>query len=260
MNHDEKVRLLEQANIECNDGHPQSRMIVRDDWAQLITPGGKGSAANAVYRSVLDKSKVAEKVSEVCDFYESMGVAYRWVVTPLTRPVDLSGSLEARGLKLLYEASAMISSCDKAINAGAEMLRVEEVTLAQLDLYVDTFMSCWEMPPEMKDEFSTGVAASLKDPQRRFRCFIGFFNHQPVATGGLVIIASGAYLASGTVHPKYRGRGLYKSLLSHRANVAKSLGHNNLLIHAKTHTAAPICTKLGFETVYTHQVYSRESL
>jgi GNAT superfamily N-acetyltransferase len=168
--------------------------------------------------------------------------------------------LEERGLKLLYEASAMISSCDSAIRAGTEKLRVEEVTFARLDLYVDTFMSCWEMPSEMKDEFRTGVAAGLKDPQMRFRCYIGFLDERPVATGGLLNITSGAYLASGTVHPNYRGRGLYKALLSHRAKVAKSLGHKNLLIHAKTHTAAPICTKLGFETVYTHQVYSRESL
>jgi GNAT superfamily N-acetyltransferase len=258
MNHDEKMRILERSVIESNEGYPGSHLIVRDDWAQIITPGAKGSASNAVYRSIVSLAEIESKVNSTCDSYEAMQVPFRWVLTPHSRPLDTARLLERRGLQLLYEATAMIQSVDLAISPIHSALEVRDVELAQADLYVDTFMRCWELPIEMKVEFRDGVIHGLKDSGKKFRPYVAFSDDEPIGTAALLILPSGAYLAAGTVRKDYRGRGIYRALLSHRARVAKSLGLGQLLIHAKNHTAAPICRRLGFEPIYQHQVYSKE--
>lgn len=258
MNHDQKIKLLEQSVIESNDGYPGSRLIVSDDWAQIITPEAKGSASNAVYRSILSPASIEAKVNSTCDFYETMQVPYRWVLSPLSRPVDTARFLERRRLRLLYEATAMFQAVDHAIGPMPPSLYIREIDFAQADLYVETFMSCWELPFAMKAEFRDGVLHGLLGPSKKFRPYVAFMNDEPIATAALLVLPSGGYLAAGTVRKDHRGKGLYRALLSHRASVARSLGISHLLIHAKNHTAAPICKRLGFETIYEHQVYSKE--
>lgn len=258
MNHEHKVRLLEQSVIESNDGFPGSELVVREDWAQIITPHAKGSAGNSVYRSVFSESDAEEKVNAACDFYEGMQVPYRWVVTPLTQPSAIVPLIERRGLTLLYEATAMMQSVDLAMTPISEDLDIQEIELPRVNLYIDTFMQCWELPSAMRQEFEEGVVHGLKDPAKRFRPYVAFKGQEPIGTAALVIIPSGGYLAAGTVRKDQRGKGVYRALLSHRARVAKSLGLEHLLIHAKNHSAAPICKKLGFESIYQHKVYSKE--
>jgi GNAT superfamily N-acetyltransferase len=259
MTSSEKVRLLEQANIECNNGFPDSRLVVTDTWAQIITPKAKGSASNAVYRSILSSEDVEKKVRTTCDAYRDMKVPFRWLVTPLSKPAEISGWLEKNGLSLLYSATAMLKNSKEAITPIDAKITVKEITLQEADLYVDTFVKCWELSPEIKGEFRDGVLHTLKDEKRRFRGFVAFADNEPVGTAGLILIPSGAYLAAGTVHPDHRGQGIYKALLSHRARLALDLGFEYLLIHAKNHSAAPICLKQGFEPVYEHHVYSKEN-
>lgn len=258
MTQEAKVHLLDRANIECNWGNPGSKIIDSAEWAQIITPGATHSSANAVYRSILTSSNVHAKVDETLAFYQGMKVPHRWLVTPLSAPADLTKLLLQKGMTLLYEASGMLAPVDSQIADIDSSIRIHKVSAQDADAYVDTFVRAWELPSHQVPQLRTDIQFALKEAQGRFVPFIAFKNDVPVGTCALLNIPSGGYLAAGTVEKSYRGQGIYKAMLSYRASYAKKLGHENLLIHAKQQSAAPICHKLGFETVYDYQVLSRE--
>lgn len=260
MEKDNKIKLLDRANIECNWGNPNTQFIDQPEWAQIITPNTKHSSANCVFRSRIIPSDVESKVSQTIKFYENMDVPYRWLVTPLTEPSSFAEILMSKGLCLLYEATAMISSVNDQIKPISSGISVVRVNLDTVDIYIETFVKSWSLPSHQVEEFKNDTYYGLKHGNNRFIPFVAYFHGEPVGTSALLNLSSGGYLAAGTVDSKYRGQGIYKAMVSHRAEFAKSLGQTNLLIHAKKFTAAPICKKLNFEEVYDYQVFSKEKL
>ena len=256
----QKIHLLDKANIECNWGNPGSKLIDRPEWAQIITPGATHSASNAVYRSVLTEDNMQTKVDETIAFYTEMKVPYRWLITPLSSPAKLPELLMQKGMTLNYEASGMMASVDSQITEIDSSIRIQKVLSADADVYVETFAKAWELPSHQIPHLRQDIQYGLNEGAGRFIPFVAFKNDIPVATCALLNIPSGGYLAAGTVVKEFRGQGIYKAMLSYRAAYAKKRGHKNLLIHAKKQSAAPICQKLGFETVYDYQVYSREQM
>ncbi len=256
----EKIKLLDQASVECNWGNPNSKIIDQPDWAQIITPSSKHSSANCVFRSRLAPPDAVLKIDRTIAFYKNMNVPFRWLVTPLSEPSNLKDLLLARGLSLHYEATAMLSSVNEQLKTYDPQISVVQATLENIDIYVETFVRCWQLPHEQVAEFKKDVIYGLKNGEGRFLPYVAHWKNEPVGTSALLNLPSGAYLAAGTVDPKYRGLGIYKAMVAHRAQVAEGLGHDNLLIHAKKLTSAPICKKLGFEEVYEYQVFSRELL
>lgn len=259
MDLDAKVRMLDQANIECNWSTPRSRVIDTPDWAQIITPDATHSSANCVYRSRLDAAKAPAKVDEVVRDYRALKVPFRWLITPLSQPAGLDALLTSHGLSLLYEATAMMSPSADQARFVDPRIQVREISESAIDVYVGTFARCWELPEHQIAGFKQDVQFGIENGAGRFKPYVAYLDGQPVGTSALLLIPSGAYLAAGTVDPRNRGQGIYRAMVAHRARVAQSLGQANLLIHAKKHSAAPICKKMGFEAVFDYRVFSQEN-
>jgi len=139
-------------------------------------------------------------------------------------------------------------------------ISVLPVCLEDLEVYVETFVRSWQLPSHQVAEFREDVRYGLERGMGRFIPFVAYLKSEPVGTSALLNLPSGGYLAAGSVDQRYRGRGIYRAMVSHRAKVAKELRHNHLLIHAKKLTAAPVCRRLGFEEIYDYRVLSRETV
>lgn len=250
--------LLERSSIECNMRSTGSEFILRDNWAQIITPGARHSAKNVVYRSFLKSHEAERVIDETCSFYQNMNVPFRWIVNPFNTPSHTEELVQKKGLSLLYEADAMIASVESMICPIDSTISIKQITHEDIDLYINTFVKAWELPLHQVAELKSDLYVSFSKPDSRFEGFIAFYKNLPVGTAGLIKIPSGAYLASGTIDHQYRGKGIYKALLSFRAHRAKELGYKNLLLHAKMNTSRPICKKMGFESVFTQKVFSIE--
>jgi GNAT superfamily N-acetyltransferase len=258
MNLEQKLKLLDQAMIESNWGNPNSKIVELPHWAQIITPNAKHSSANCVFRSRLSASDLMAKVTETVALYDSMNVPFRWLITPLTEPAPIRELLEKKGLKELYQATAMLGPVEQQRRKYDAKIRVIPADIETIDVYVETFVRSWKLPVHQIPEFAADVRYGLEHGANRFLPFIAYFENEPVGTAALLNIPSGGYLAAGTVDERYRGKGIYKAMVSHRAQVAGDLGHQYLLIHAKNQTSAPICTALGFERIYDYSVLSKE--
>ena len=251
---DERVYILEHALFEVNEESENTKTVISNNWLQMITPGGVHSSTNAVFRSIVQESEIDQQISEVTNLYRSLGVPFRWLVTPLTEPKSTEAKLLEKGFTLLYEAEAMIISVDKVLQPLADNLEVREVKLKDAKLYIDTFAKSWGVSPEQKQETKKLVETAL-DKNHNFHAFVAFRNGEPVGNSLLIECTTGAYLAAAAVLGSHRGQGIYKAMLSARAEVAKKLGHTNLMIHARKETSAPVCRKLGFEWVYDYKVF-----
>ena len=254
----EKIRLLDRVMVETNKDSPRSQLIDTEDWVQIITPDAKHSSANAVFRSRLNSSSLAKKIEETLELYEQMRVPYRWLITPMTEPSETESLLEKKGMALSYEATAMMAEAKTQLSFSDPAVSVRAVDRTTADIYLETFISAWELPAHQVDELKSDFYKSLELLPKRFLPFVAYRNEEPVGTSILLNVESGTYLAAGTVKSSSRGRGIYRAMVAHRAKIAQTLGHEHLLIHAKKLTSAPICTKLGFESVYDYRVLSKE--
>lgn len=254
MKLDERIYILENALFEVNEATEKTKTVVSPNWLQLITPGGVHSANNAIFRSVLTESKIDQQIDEVKALYSAMGVSFRWLVTPLTEPKNTEQKLLEKGFTLNYEAEAMIASADQLIKPTPNSVEVRQIRRKEAEIYIEAFATAWEINEGQKTELKKFIELALeKKPE--VHAFVVFYNGQPVGTSLLIECSAGAYMAAAGVAKEYRGRGLYRAMLSARAEAAKKLGHNYLLIHAKKATSAPVCRKLGFDSVYDYRVY-----
>jgi GNAT superfamily N-acetyltransferase len=254
MSLDERVYILENALFEVNEESEFTKTVVSKTWLQMITPGAVHSSANTVFRSILSSEEVEKQIDQVTKMYQTLGVPFRWLVTPLTEPKNTEAKLIEKGFSLLYEAEGLLVEVDKVIKAHADHISVREVKRDELKLYIDTFAKSWGVTAEQKAEASKFVEAAFKK-NRGFHAFVAFYENEPVGNSILIECASGAYLAAAGVVGSHRGQGIYRAMISERAKVAKQLGHKHLLIHAKKESSAPICRALGFEWVYDFKVY-----
>jgi predicted acetyltransferase len=60
------------------------------------------------------------------------------------------------------------------------------------------------------------------------------------------------------VDPRFRGKGVYRGLVARRLEVLRERGIPLVTIQAIADTSAPICKKLGFETVCQLAMYGWE--
>jgi GNAT superfamily N-acetyltransferase len=83
--------------------------------------------------------------------------------------------------------------------------------------------------------------------------FAAFVDGRVVAAGGIQFTPYGAYLAGGSTHPDYRGRGCYRALVHARWEAAVARGTPLLAVQAGK-MSKPILERLGFRQIATVNV------
>lgn len=92
------------------------------------------------------------------------------------------------------------------------------------------------------------MTLDLKLQKGPYENYIAYLNDEPVGSAGLRYYSDYAYLVGAVVLPRFRKKGIYKSLLAHRVQLIKKKGLA-IVNHCLENTSAPICLKLGFEKV-----------
>src|SRR5262245_31768653 len=78
---------------------PDTRVIVRPGWSQLITPSLRQGGLNDVSLAVLSPTEADGVIDATIAEYTRLGLRFRWSVPPDSAPDDLADKLEARGLE-----------------------------------------------------------------------------------------------------------------------------------------------------------------
>jgi GNAT superfamily N-acetyltransferase len=75
---------------------------------------------------------------------------------------------------------------------------------------------------------------------------VAYLDGRPVGTGGLTVADGVGRLWSGSVLEEFRGRGIYRALLSARLAYAVHHGATMALVKGRVETSGPILRRAGF--------------
>ncbi|WP_375765370.1 GNAT family N-acetyltransferase [Archangium gephyra] len=233
---------------------PDTQVVERPGWLQLITPSLRQGGLNEVAFSALDENEADAVIDETLETYRRLGLRFRWTVGPDCRPADLAERLARRGLRR-SETLGMIRETAAAPAEAASDVTVEQVDESTVEEFSRTMAAGWEMDPEPITAFNRLV---LTHPGRRHRLFLARYRGVPAGTAGLVTFERSVYLLSGVVLPAFRKRGLYRALVNARLGYAAGQDIPFATSHARSSTSAPLLERLGFETLCRFEVFSND--
>ncbi|WP_309892208.1 GNAT family N-acetyltransferase [Archangium sp.] len=233
---------------------PDTQVIERPGWLQLITPSLRQGGLNEVAFSVLDEQEADAVIDETLAVYRRLGLRFRWTVGPDSRPADLAERLARRGLRR-SEVHGMIRELSAAPPDPEGDVTVEEVDEHTVGEFSRTMAEGWEVDPAPIEAFNRLVLAHA---DRRHRLFLARYRGAPAGTAGSVVFERSIYLLGGVVLPAFRKRGLYRALVTARLRFAAERRIPFATSHARASTSAPLLERLGFETFCRFPVFSND--
>jgi GNAT superfamily N-acetyltransferase len=220
-------------------------VVERPGWWQLVTPSLARGGMNEVACTELPDDEADAIIDETLAFYQRLGIHFRWMVSPGTKPADLVERLERRGLKR-SESLVMACATGNAVSESGLGITIEEVTLANVDEYTRVMAEGWGADAAALDPHHRRM---LADPERRNHLFLARYEGVAGAAGSYMALERSAYLIGAVALSAFRGRGVYRALVNARLRHAAGRGLKLATSVARAETSAPILERLGFETV-----------
>jgi GNAT superfamily N-acetyltransferase len=185
-------------------------------------------------------------------FAERRRREFTWLVGNSSTPTDLNERLLRLGAK---------PDADEPVYAGMVLTEpppavegVEVRPVETFEEYAAVRELGWEllgMSEEQRAEPRARLNATWEDYQAMdIVNFAAFADRSVVAAGGIQFTPYGAYLAGGSTHPDYRGRGCYRALVRARWDAAVARGTPLLAVQAGA-ISKPILERLGFLQIAT---------
>jgi hypothetical protein len=206
---------------------------------QLTRRSGRGGE----WHSVSYSSLTAETAdAAIADELRRAGGEFEWKYYSHDSPEDLPARLLAHGLVPQDPEAVMVQSLGGSASVGHEVKPVN--SLERLEIFQSIAERAFG-----RDQSRTvdELGAALESGSTQLQGFIAYVGDVPASVGRLYISADSwfAGLYGGGTLAEFRGRGLYRSVLAARMNVAASHGAPFALVDSLP-TSQPILTRLGF--------------
>lgn len=220
----------------------------RPDVLAWKRPGWPIGHSRLAYAKWTDSNADA-RIDELLAFFGR--TAFLWHVGPSSSPADLERRLVARGLSVGERPRLMTAALPLAGTWRAADVRIVDVTdraTARLGLALGHHVGGAPIAGAELERMLDERMAYLALPRRRAHYFIAFADDVPVANAGYRWSSDGhcMYLTGAETVEAYRGRGIYQTLIAHRARLAHARGCTLVSILANRHTSAPILARRGF--------------
>ncbi|MFF0484518.1 GNAT family N-acetyltransferase [Streptomyces sp. NPDC004435] len=260
MNHAHALRdhrLLDlydrQLRREARPDGPDCRV---ERSGAVVRQTGPAHAWNGVLWSGLDEHTADAAIAEQLAHYRAEGVPFEWKLYAHDGPADLGARLVAAGFTPEEPETLMAAESDA--QAGAVPLpagvELREVTDAE------GVRQVVEVHERAFGTDSSDLGRRLLD---RMAADPGTVTAVLALAGGVPVSAARLELCPGTdfaglwgggTVEEWRGRGLYRALVAHRARVAATRGHRYVQVDAAP-TSRPILQRLGFVPLTTTTPY-----
>ncbi|MFF7356477.1 GNAT family N-acetyltransferase [Streptomyces filipinensis] len=242
------------------------------DMRENATPDGPGARierAGAVVRQVadvhgwngvlwsgLDPGSADRAIQEQIDRFTGLGRGFEWKLYGHDRPGDLGARLASAGFRAEPEETLLIGetgrlALDAEPPAGIRLVRVTDP--AGVDLVVDVHEKAFGTD-------GTGLRhrllARLAADPGTVVAVVALAGGEPVSAARMELVPGTRFAGlwgGGTVEA-WRGRGVYRALVAHRARVAAAHGCRYLQVDASA-LSRPILQRLGFHALSTTTPY-----
>ncbi|WP_084668212.1 GNAT family N-acetyltransferase [Myxococcus stipitatus] len=197
-----------------------------------------------------DEGNADAVIQAQVEHFRARGRAFMWKVYTQDEPHDL----EARLLRAGFEVESRVSwavfdtACPlppASTRPGVELRRVESASELLAAMEVQEVV--WK---EDCQWLLHSLTEELRNQPELLRVFVGWAGAKPVCSSWLRI-EEGTPFASlwgGSVHPDFRGQGLYRAMVAARAQEARQRGITYLHVEAGD-MSRPILEHLGFQVL-----------
>lgn len=228
---------------------PDTRVIERPGWYQVVTPSAPRGMLNEVVRSELAEADADRVIDETVAIYREAGQPTKWCVGPWTRPAGFEALLARRGFTG-WDVRGMGCATDLDVGSTRASVTVEEVTPDTLDAYLDTTLVGWGMGAEQVGPERAAHLDVFAEARRTAFFFSARVDGRVVGTAAILLRHGAGYLVGGVVLPEARGAGAYRALVAARLAFLRGRACGYAVTQAREATSAPILERLGFETLF----------
>jgi hypothetical protein len=231
---------------------PDTQVLERDDLLQIITPSLPHGGLNEVAYCRFPAGVADREIDAALARFEAAGVRSRWGVLPDCLPIDLSSRLAARGLvgspiDALYRFGARASGAASTLDA-----QVERVTRETVEEYTRLMAEGWHLEAE---GLLTYNLAAVEDA--RVRLYLARVDGEPAGVASAMLSDASVFLQGALVSPRFREKGLYRTLVERRVADALAEGRSLAFTHALATTSAPRLRRMGFQELFRFESFSR---
>lgn len=211
---------------------------------------------NGVIWSDLDEVRVDAAIAEQIDYFTGLGREFEWKLYGHDKPEDLGQRLRAAGFTAEPEETLMVAEvADLTLDVeppdGVRILPVTD--RAGVDLVADVHEQAFGTDStRMRQQ----LLAQLTGDEDNVVAVVALAGDVPVSAARMELVPGTRFAGlwgGGTVEG-WRGRGIYRALVAHRARVAAERGYRYVQVDA-TGQSRPILARLGFEPLTTTTPY-----
>ncbi|MFF4805033.1 GNAT family N-acetyltransferase [Streptomyces sp. NPDC001351] len=211
---------------------------------------------NGVVWSGLDETDADAAIAEQIAYFSALGHEFEWKLYGHDRPVDLGQRLGAAGFQPEPEETLMIAEVagldlDAAPPEGIRLLPVTDA--AGVDLVADVHEKAFGTDGS---RLRHQLLAQLTGEPDTVLTTVALAGDEPVSAARMELVPGTRFAGlwgGGTVEA-WRGRGIYRALVAHRAHAAAQRGYRYLQVDASSQSR-PILERLGFEPLTTTTPY-----
>ncbi|MFC5886324.1 GNAT family N-acetyltransferase [Kitasatospora sp. CM 4170] len=260
MDHEKLLALLD-ARMRRGAGAetPAARI---EQGAGVVRQSGPESVWNGVLWSDLDAGTADGVIAEQVRHYTELGQDFEWTLYAHDRPADLADRLVAAGFTpdepetlMVAEVADLVRRTDGTGAPGIELREVtDEAGVAQVVAVHEQAFG--------RDGTRLGrrILAQLAESPDTFKVHLAVAHEDgreiPVSAARLELYPGTGFVGlwGGGTLAGWRGRGIYRALVAHRARIAAELGYKYLRVDASDQSR-PILERLGFAALTTMTPY-----
>lgn len=227
---------------------PPDRWVEAGD--RIVRCGGRGWAG--VTWSDLDELTAGEAIASQVDRFAGTCARWEWKHYSYDKPADLPARLQAAGFtpeqaEALLVAEIAHLTLDARAPAGVELRPVRD------QAGVEALVSVSEQAfGEEHSGLGDALLAEFAAAPDQIAAVVAWAGDVPICAGRVELPAGTdfASLWGGGTIPGWRGRGVFRSVVAHRAAIASAAGFRYLQVDAMP-DSRPILKRLGFVELAT---------
>ncbi|MFF0139271.1 GNAT family N-acetyltransferase [Streptomyces sp. NPDC005227] len=226
---------------------------------RVVRQVGAEGGWNGVIWSDLDGTNADEAVAEQIRHFTGLGREFEWKLYGHDRPEDLGRRLQAAGFTAQPEETLMIAELgDLTLDAeppeGVLLLPVTD--RAGVDLVAEVHQQAFGTD---STRLRHQLLAQLTGDADTVVAVVALAGDVPVSAARMELLPGARFAGlwgGGTVEA-WRGRGIYRALVAHRARVAADRGYRYVQVDASSQSR-PVLARLGFQPLTTTTPYVHE--
>jgi GNAT superfamily N-acetyltransferase len=211
--------------------------------------GTEGSWNGIVY-SCFSTTEAEEVIADETGYFGELGRGFEWKVYSHDQPPELLTRLRERGFKIGEEEALMVLDLQelppRLLAPAPEGVTVRAVTD---DHGISHFLSLESTIWGQSTTTQEFLQSSLNDQLQRNLAFVAYVEQNPIGSGRVSAYPQSCFagLWGGSVLSEFRGRGVYRALLSARIQHAKKFNSVRFLRVDALPTSRPILERYGFK-------------